>query len=244
MNFLVLPPEVNSALMYAGAGSAPMLAASAAWDGLAAELSSAASSFASVTSGLVAAVWQGPAAAAMAAVAAPYSSWLSAAAAEQARAVAAVYEAARAATVPPALVAANRNQLVSLVLSNLFGQNAPAIAATEAAYEGLWAADVAAMVGYHGGASAVASRTLATEISATATWAAGTSATRTSAAETRDSSTWAAATMATSIWVAEMTATPTSVLGTWAAATWALGIAATTISVSGSRATTWSALAR
>ncbi|WP_191964694.1 PPE domain-containing protein, partial [Mycobacterium tuberculosis] len=40
-----------------------------------------------------------------------------------------------AATVDPLLVAANRHQLVSLVLSNLFGQNAPAIAATEAAYE-------------------------------------------------------------------------------------------------------------
>lgn len=38
MSFLVLPPEVNSALMFAGAGSGPTLAAAAAWDGLAAEL--------------------------------------------------------------------------------------------------------------------------------------------------------------------------------------------------------------
>ncbi len=54
------------------------------------------------------------------------------------------------------LVAANRNAFVQLVLSNLFGQNAPAIAAAEAMYEQMWAADVAAMVGYHGGASAAA----------------------------------------------------------------------------------------
>ena len=38
MSFIVLPPEINSALMFSGAGSAPMLAAAAAWDGLASEL--------------------------------------------------------------------------------------------------------------------------------------------------------------------------------------------------------------
>src|SRR5438067_795697 len=38
MSFLVLPPEINSLLMYAGAGSAPMLAAASAWDGLATEV--------------------------------------------------------------------------------------------------------------------------------------------------------------------------------------------------------------
>lgn len=36
-NFAVLPPEVNSARVFAGAGSAPMLAAAAAWDDLASE---------------------------------------------------------------------------------------------------------------------------------------------------------------------------------------------------------------
>ncbi len=164
MSFLVLPPEVNSALMFAGAGSGPTLAAAAAWDGLAAELGQAANSFSSATAALADTAWQGPAATAMAAAAAPYASWLSTAAtralsaAAQAKAAAAVYEAARAATVDPLLVAANRHQLVSLVLSNLFGQNAPAIAATEAAYEQLWAADVAAMVSYHSGASAVAAQ--------------------------------------------------------------------------------------
>ncbi len=161
MNYSVLPPEINSLRMFTGAGSAPMLAASVAWDRLAAELAVAASSFGSVTSGLAGQSWQG-AAAAMAAAAAPYAGWLAAAAARaagasaQAKAVASAFEAARAATVHPMLVAANRNAFVQLVLSNLFGQNAPAIAAAEAMYEQMWAADVAAMVGYHGGASAAA----------------------------------------------------------------------------------------
>lgn len=164
MNFLVAPPEVISARMYAGAGPAPMLTAATAWEGLAAELGSAASAFSSVTSDLTASCWQGPASAAMAAVAAPYAQWLDAAAtravgaAIQAKAVAALYEAARSAVVHPVAVAANRHHLLSLVFSNLLGFNAPAIAADECEYEEMWARDVSAMVGYHGGASAVAAQ--------------------------------------------------------------------------------------
>ncbi|WP_157133420.1 PPE family protein, partial [Mycobacterium tuberculosis] len=165
MNFSVLPPEINSGRMFFGAGSGPMLAAAAAWDGLAAELGLAAESFGLVTSGLAGGsgqAWQGAAAAAMVVAAAPYAGWLAAAAARaggaavQAKAVAGAFEAARAAMVDPVVVAANRSAFVQLVLSNVFGQNAPAIAAAEATYEQMWAADVAAMVGYHGGASAAA----------------------------------------------------------------------------------------
>lgn len=164
MNFSVLPPEVNSARLFSGAGSTPMLAAAAAWNGLADELASAASSFSTVTSTLADQAWQGPASAAMAAAAVPYTSWLSAAAARatgaagQAQAVADAFEVARAATIHPLLVAANRNGLVQMVLSNFFGQNAPAIAAAEAEYEQMWAQDVVAMVGYHAGASAAAAQ--------------------------------------------------------------------------------------
>ena len=43
---------------------------------------------------------------------------------------------------------------MSLVGSNLFGQNAPAIAAAETEYEQMWAQDIAAMFGYHSSASA------------------------------------------------------------------------------------------
>jgi PPE-repeat protein len=162
MNFSMLAPEINSARMFAGNGSAPTLDAAAAWDGLASELGQAASSFSSVTSGLTDQAWQGSASQAMMAAAAPYATWLNSAAtsatgaAGQARAVAGAFEAAQAATVHPLQVAANRSGFVHLVMSNLFGQNAPAIAAAEAEYEQMWAQDVAAMTGYHAGASAAA----------------------------------------------------------------------------------------
>jgi len=160
----MLPPEINSTMMFSGAGGAPMLAAAASWEGLAGELGTAAQSFSSVTSDLAAQAWQGPASAAMLEAATRYSGFLTAAtthaqtAATQAQAVVSVFEAAQAATVHPVAVAANRSQFVRLVFSNLFGLNAPAIAAAESEYEQMWAADVAAMVGYHGGVSAAAAQ--------------------------------------------------------------------------------------
>jgi PPE-repeat protein len=58
--------------------------------------------------------------------------------------------------VPPPLITANRLQLTQLESTNFFGQNSPAIAATEAQYSEMWAQDAAAMYGY-AGASASAS---------------------------------------------------------------------------------------
>jgi PPE-repeat protein len=72
MDFGAFPPEINSARMYSGPGSTPMLAAASAWDQVAAELDSAASSYASVVSELTEGSWHGPASASMAAAAAPY----------------------------------------------------------------------------------------------------------------------------------------------------------------------------
>ena len=160
MNFSVLPPEVNSALMFAGPGSGPLTAAAQAWDGIGAELGSAASTFSSVTSGLAVQSWQGAASVLMTEAAAPYVGWLSGAAARaeesasQARAAGAAFATARASVVDLESVTANRGLLVSLVRANLFGQNAPAIAATEAAYEQMWAHDVTVMSGYHANVSA------------------------------------------------------------------------------------------
>ena len=160
MNFSVLHPEVNSVLLQAGPGSEPMLAAAAAWEGISSELSSTANAFNTVTSELAGQAWQGPSSASMTSAAAGYVGWLDGAAeqagqsAAQARAAAAAFEDALATIIDPGLVAANRSQLVSLVISNLFGQNAPAIAAAEAEYEQMWAQDVAVMSGYHASASA------------------------------------------------------------------------------------------
>ncbi|MBV8861295.1 MAG: PPE family protein [Mycobacterium sp.] len=163
MDFAMLPPEINSGRMYGGPGSGPMLAAAAAWNGLAAQLESAASSYRSVVSGLTSGVWLGPASVSMAAAAAPYVGWMSTTAAQaaqtatQAQATAAAYEAAFAATVPPPIVAANRSLLTALVATNLFGQNTPAIAATETQYAEMWAQDAAAMYGYAGSTATVTS---------------------------------------------------------------------------------------
>ena len=154
MEFGNYPPEINSARMYAGAGTGPLLAAAEAWDALAAELHSVADSYQSVVSGLTAGPWMGPASASMSAAAASYAGWLRATAAQaeetgaQAKSAAASYQAAFTATVPPPMVAANRSLLSTLIATNLFGLNTQAIAANEAQYGQMWAQDVAAMYGY------------------------------------------------------------------------------------------------
>lgn len=165
VNFGALPPEINSTRMYSGPGSGPMLAAAAAWDGVAAELRSTASSYDSVISGLTGAAWSGPAAASMSAAAEPFAAWLSTSAAQseesavRARAAAAAYDAAFTATVPPPVVAANRSLLMSLIATNIFGQNAAAIAAAELQYAEMWAQDAAVMYGYAGASASAAALT-------------------------------------------------------------------------------------
>lgn len=130
-----------------------MLAAAAAWDGLATELYTAASAYGSQIAELTG-VWSGPASASMTAAATPYVAWLNATAtraeatAVQAKAAAAAYDVAFGMTIPPPLIAANRAQLMALIATNLFGQNFPAIAVTEAHYAAMWAQDATAMYGY------------------------------------------------------------------------------------------------
>lgn len=145
--------------MYAGPGPVSLLAAAAAWDGLAAELHSAASSYRSVIAGLTTLRWMGPSSLSMASAFGPYMAWTAGAAARaaesagQARLAAEIYEAAFAMTVPPTAVTANRVQLATLNATNFFGQNGPAIAANEAEYGEMWAQDAAAMYGYAAGSA-------------------------------------------------------------------------------------------
>ena len=165
MDFAFLPPEINSGRMYDGPGSGPMLATAAAWDGLAAELHSAASSYGSVISELNAGPWLGAASAAMTAAAGPYVAWMRSTAtqaeqtASQAKSAAAAYEVTFAAMVPPPVIAANRALLQALVATNLFGQNTPAIAATETLYAEMWAQDATAMYGYAGASASATTLT-------------------------------------------------------------------------------------
>ncbi|SOX54148.1 PPE family protein, partial [Mycobacterium ahvazicum] len=163
MDFAGMPPEVNSARMYAGAGPGSWTTAVAAWAKLASELSSTAASYRAVVSELTGEPWVGPSSRAMAAAVTPYVSWMNSAAAQAQQTAAqlgsavAAYEAAFAATVPPPEIEVNRALLASLVGTNVLGHNTPAIAATEAQYSEMWAQDAAAMYGY-AGASSVATR--------------------------------------------------------------------------------------
>src|ERR1700733_11313948 len=147
MSFMMFPPELNSSLMYSGAGSGPLMAAASAWDEVAADLESAAASYQSVLAQLTGTSWLGPTSARMAAATAPYVDWLAGTAGQaaqtsaQARFAAAAYESAFAGTIPPAVIAANRALLAALVATNFLGQNTPAIAATEAQYMEMWFQD-------------------------------------------------------------------------------------------------------
>nr|WP_246541085.1 PPE family protein [Mycobacterium spongiae] len=140
--------------MYSGPGSGPLMAAATAWDELASELCDAASRCGSVLAELTSLPWSGPASAAMLAAVAPYITWLSDTAEQaeqtgiQARVAAGAYETAFGMTIPPPAIAANRVLLRALIATNLFGQNTPLIAATEAEYLEFWAIDATAMYAY------------------------------------------------------------------------------------------------
>jgi PPE-repeat protein len=160
IDFGAFPPEFNSARMYAGPGPISLIGAALAWDGLAAELHTAASCYRSVIAGLMTGRWMGPSSLTMASAFAPYMAWTAGAAARaaeaagQARLAVEIYEAAFVMTVPPPAVAANRVQLATLMATNFFGQNSAAIAATEAQYGEMWAQDAAAMYAYASGSAA------------------------------------------------------------------------------------------
>ncbi|MEE6137260.1 PPE family protein [Mycobacterium sp. 050128] len=161
MDFGALPPEVNSARMYAGPGPGSLSMAAVAWTNLATELHSAASSYRSLISGLTTGRWLGPTSLTMASAFGPYVAWMSGAAARAEEAAShatlavEIYEAAFAMTVPPPAVTANRVQLATLMSTNFFGQNSAAIAANEAEYGEMWAQDAAAMYQYAGNSVAV-----------------------------------------------------------------------------------------
>src|ERR1700761_9104855 len=76
VDFGALPPEFNSARMYMGPGASSFQVAASAWNGLAAELQSAAQGYETTITQLASDEWNGPASTAMAAAAQPYIAWL------------------------------------------------------------------------------------------------------------------------------------------------------------------------
>jgi PPE-repeat protein len=155
MSFSLIPPEINSALMYQGAGSGPLLEAATAWDGLAADLESTATQYQTAITNLTTGAWLGPSSAHMAAAAEPYIGWLQSTAAEaaqtgaQAKAAAGAYQTAYASMVPPPVITANRTELTTLVANNFLGQNTGAIAQNEAEYLDMWIQDALGMDTYN-----------------------------------------------------------------------------------------------
>jgi PPE-repeat protein len=153
-DFGSIPPEINSARMYAGPGPGSLLTAATTWDALAADLYDAAGSHHAVASHMTTESWLGPASMAMMGATTGHLAWLhdtaalAAQTAQQARAAVAAYEAARAMTVPPSVVAANRAQLATLAAANALGLHTHAIATNEARYREMWAQDSTAMYMY------------------------------------------------------------------------------------------------
>ena len=160
MDLGALPPEVTSALIYSGPGSSSLMAAASAWNGLAAELNSAALGYDKVVTTLASEEWLGPASASMASAVQPYVAWMSTTAgqaeeaASQAQSAAAAYETVLASVVPPPLIAANRTELAQATATNLLGQNNGVIAQLEAQYAQFWAQNASAMYSYAGQSAA------------------------------------------------------------------------------------------
>ena len=154
MSFSLFPPEINSALMFSGAGSGPLLEASTAWSELAADLESTATQYQTLVTNLVTGSWLGPSSAQMASATAPYIAWLQGSAATaaqtgaQAQVAAAAYQTAYASMVPLPEIAANRAELATLVANNFLGQNTGAIATNEANYLDMWIQDALGMDTY------------------------------------------------------------------------------------------------
>jgi PPE-repeat protein len=185
MSFSLIPPEINSALMFTGAGSGPLMAASTAWSELATDLEATATQYQTLITNLVTGAWLGPSSAQMASATAPYIAWLQTSAATaaqtaaQAQAAAAAYQTAYASMVPLPAIAENRAELATLVANNFLGQNTGAIATNEANYLSMWIQDALGMDTYQANstaASTLPAQTAAPQVASGAAPAAATAA--------------------------------------------------------------------
>src|SRR5665213_2022828 len=154
IDFGALPPEVNSARMYAGAGSTSLTTAASAWRSLAAELNSAALGYENVITQLSSEEWLGPASTKAAQALTPYVTWMKTTAtqAEQAASqldsASAAFESAFGSVVPPPLIAQNRALLTQALQTNVLGQNTNVIAQLESQYGQMWAQDAGTLYNY------------------------------------------------------------------------------------------------